>query len=310
MRRIIAAAPIFALACLAMPAAAQEGFRIAGYLPDYRVAGFDLANARSLTDLILFSAQVTPEGKLDLGGLKDAPWDELRRFKTRERVRLILCVGGWERSAGFAAVATSDEKRAAFVREAVATCLERRLDGLDLDWEHPKDAAEQGGYARLLADLRAAFAPHGLVLSVTMAAWQQIPPEGFAAADWVQVMSYDNKGKHSTPEQAAADVKSLLDRKVSPGKIVLGVPFYGRQISGPEKTLTYAEILAKHRPAPGADEAGGVYYNGPETISRKTRDALRAKLGGVMIWEIGQDAPGDRSLLRTIRTTVDRGPAR
>ncbi|MGL4549659.1 MAG: glycosyl hydrolase family 18 protein [Gemmataceae bacterium] len=129
-------------------------FRVVGYLPDYRAAAFDPAAVAGLTDLIVFSAQPTEAGGPDLGRLRRVPWDRLRAFKTRQRVRLVLCVGGWERSGQFAAA--SAEKRKAFADAAVRACLDHRLDGVDLDWEHPKDAAEQGGYAKLLADTAAA----------------------------------------------------------------------------------------------------------------------------------------------------------
>ncbi len=38
---------------------------------------------------------------------------------------------------------------------------------------------------------------------------------------------------------------------------------------------------------------------------RKTEFALKSKLGGVMVWELGQDAAGDQSLLKVIRDVTD-----
>lgn len=283
-------------------------FRIVGYLPAYRANRFDEAAARQLTDLVLFSVEPTASGELDLSSLKGMPWAKLRAFKTRERVRLLLCVGGWGHSDGFAAVVASPEKRKAFAQSAVRVCLAERLDGLDLDWEHPKDTAEQSGYGLLLADLREAFRPHGLQVSVTMAAWQQLPAQAYAAADWVQVMAYDHPGRHSTAENAQADVTTLTGRGVPSEKIILGLPFYGRHTERRNETLTYGEIVTRYQPRPEVDEVEGLYFNGPITIRSKTQYALRNRLGGVMIWEIGQDAPGDQSLLRPIREMLSRRP--
>jgi len=168
---------------------ATAEFRVAGYLPDYRVAQFDLQASAGLTDLILFSAEPTAAGGLDLGRLKNVPWVKFREFKTKHRVRLILCVGGWERSAQFAAVARTPENRRPFAKAAVRVCLDERLDGIDIDWEHPQNAAEQENYGQLLTELRTVFQPHGLVLSVTVAAWQKLPAETFKAVDWIQVMA-------------------------------------------------------------------------------------------------------------------------
>jgi GH18 family chitinase len=288
----------------AAPTAASA--RIVGYLPDYRLSEFDPQSARALTDLIVFSATPSPDAGLDLSRLKKAPWDKFRQFKTRERVRLILCVGGWERSKHFAEIAASAEKRQKFVAAAVKICLDERLDGLDLDWEHPKNAAEQDGYGLLLADLHAAFQPHGLVLSVTIAGWQKLSPAAIAAADWVNVMAYDQRGKHSTFEGAQSDAKKLLDMGVPPAKLTLGLPFYGRNVTKPDQTATYREILARHKPTADADEIDGIYFNGPATIRKKTEWAIQSKLAGVMVWELGQDAPGEQSLLKVIRDTVDQ----
>jgi GH18 family chitinase len=288
------------------PMAPPTTFRVVGYLPEYRAGDFDPGAARGLTDLIVFSAEPTADGGLECSRLANLPWASLRAFKTRERVRLILCVGGWERSAHFPIVARSPDKRKTFADAAVRTCLEQRLDGIDLDWEHPKDEVEQDSYGKLLTELGRAFEPHGLVLSVTLAAWQKLPKAAYGAADRIQIMAYDHQGRHATLESAKADVKTLLDAGVPATKIVLGVPFYGRQVTEPRRALTYREIVTRHNLNPDVDEIDGVYFNGPDTIRRKTEFALDTGLGGVMVWELGQDAPGDRSLLGVIRAVVDR----
>ncbi|WP_254513921.1 glycoside hydrolase family 18 protein [Anatilimnocola floriformis] len=303
--------PILVLGLLAWELPAQEqprpdapGFRVAAYLPEYRAADFEPRLARLLTDLILFSVEPTETGEIQISRLKKFPLDQLRAWKTKERVRLILSIGGWERSKHFAVVATSPEKRQTFVKEVVKLCLDERLDGIDLDWEHPRDAAEQEGYAALLTELRAAFQPHGLLLSVTIAGWQKMPKEAFAAVHWVQVMSYDHDGEHATFEAAIADVKAVRDAGAPAEKIVLGVPFYGRDTTRRNRTLTYREIIARHDPKPDVDLIDSIYFNGPATITRKTEYALESRLGGVMAWELGLDVPTERSLLRAIDAAV------
>jgi GH18 family chitinase len=294
----------------AEPATEAPAFRIAGYLPEYRAADLDLSAARDLTDLILFSADPSATGQLDLSRLKHLPWAKLRAFKTRRRVRLILCVGGWERSNHFPAVVASDPNRQEFVNSAVQVCLDRRLDGVDLDWEHPRTEAEERGYGKLLADLRKAFAPQGLILSVTIAAWQRLPREAFDHVDWVNLMAYDHPGRHSTFEAAQADVQQILRAGAPARKIALGLPFYGRDTTRRQRTLSYREIVAQHHPRPEIDEVGDIYFNGPTTIRRKTEYAIEAGLAGIMIWELGQDAPGEQALLTVIRSARDRSQRR
>lgn len=284
--------------------AEATGFRVAGYLPEYRASEFEPKLAKLLTDLIIFSVEPTEAGGVNRSRLSKFSLDKLREWKTKERVRLILCIGGWERSKHFATVATTAEKRQRFVNEVVKLCLDERLDGVDLDWEHPKGEAEQVGYGQLLSDLRAAFQPHGLLLSVTMAGWQKIPKEAFAAVHWVQLMSYDHDGEHATFDAAVADVKAIKDAGAPAEKIVLGVPFYGRDVARRNRTMTYREIVARHEPKPDVDLIDNLYFNGVDMIRRKTEYALESKLGGVMAWELGLDVPTDRSLLRAIDVAV------
>jgi chitinase len=284
------------------PSSGLKSGRIVGYLPDYRLESFDESTAILLTDLIVFSAEVDAYGRLDTRRLPPKQITRLKQIKQRSRISLILCVGGWDRSRGFAAVSASDSARARFVQEATRFCLEQRFDGIDLDWEHPANLAEQQGYARLISELKAAFREHALTVSVTMAAWQELPAEAFQVVDAIQVMAYDHDGQHSTLEGARRDLQKLVDRGAPPEKLLLGLPFYGRGIADRQQVLTYAEIVQKHQPKPEVDEVAGLYFNGPRTIEKKLELARELKLAGVMVWEVGQDAPGNASLLKWIHS--------
>lgn len=283
---------------------APATFRVVGYLPDYRLDSYDLADAIGVTDLVAFSAEPTELGEIDFTRLEKAPWAQLRDFKTRNRIRLILGVGGWERSSGFASAASSAERRGRFADAAIRLCLEMRLDGLDLDWEHPTNNDEAENYALLLAAVKKAFVPHGLQLSVTMAAWQHLDKRAFEAVDTVQVMAYDHDDRHSTFENAKKDCDKLIAAGVRPEKLVLGLPFYGRHRTDRSKLRTFKEIAAAGKIDPNLDEIGDIYFNGPATIRRKTRYAIDSKFAGVMFWELGHDASGDKSLLSAIRREV------
>lgn len=280
--------------------ASEPIFRVAVYVPDYRMASFDPLATRGVTDLILFSASLKPDGQIDLSRLSKTPWAKLKQLKEERKTRLILAIGGWERSQHFAEIASSKERRRAFVKSALNLCEKYQLDGFDLDWEHPKDSKEGENYASLLRDLHEALAPKKRSIAITMAAWQPLPKTAFEAVNWVQIMAYDHEGRHATMESAKDDVKTLIDRGAPAEKIVLGLPFYGRGISRRNETATYAQIVSRSHPEPDVDEFDGLYFNGPKTIRRKTRFARESHLAGVMVWEIGQDAPGEDSLLKVI----------
>ena len=264
---------------------------------------YDLERATSLTDLTIFSAEPTVDGTLNLTRLQNCPWPALLKFKTTHRVRLILAIGGWERSEHFAIVASSTDLRRRFVDEVFALCHSMRLDGVDLDWEHPEGDEQARSYALLLNDLRTAFNPRGLLLTVTVAAWQKLTPEAVNAVDFVQVMAYDHDLQHSTFDGARKDVERLQAANIPSGKIILGLPLYGRHIKTRDAT-TYSDIMSKFRPDPNVNEVQGVYFNGSDLIRRKTQYAMESGLGGVMIWELAQDATGEKSLHGVVQETL------
>ena len=53
------------------------------------------------------------------------------------------------------------------------------------------------------------------------------------------------------------------------------------------------------------NEVDGIYFNSPNMIEQKTKLVLARKLGGIMIWELGQDAVGESKLLPVIRKVAD-----
>ena len=292
---------------------AASAFRVVAYLPDYRVATLNPAGLRYVTDLIFFSLEPTPSGELDSTRLTPAVAAALQTIRLRHdlnrpAMRLWVTVGGWERSASFAPMAVDAGKRRRFAQALTQLCLRRQLAGVDFDWEHPAGPAEEAGYAALLLETHRAFAPHHFKLSVTVAAWQKLAPQAVAAVDFVNLMSYDHPGRHSTLAQAELDVAGFMRQGIPAEKICLGIPFYGRGIADPAVTQTYADLWAHDHPAPEVDEVHGLSFNGPGTVRRKTRYARASHLAGVMVWEAGQDAPGKNSLLLSIHQAVKMAP--
>lgn len=280
------------------PVPSSREFAIVGYLPDYRA--LDPVWGRYVTDIVYFSASLRASGELDTSKLDTQTLAALREMGATYGTRIFLAIGGWERSQNFAIVATDPKLRKRVVQVITAYCLENGLDGVDFDWEFPENATERAGYVALLAEVHHAFATHHLRVSVALAAWQDLGDDLYAAVDRIHVMAYDHEGRHSTFEQATGDIQAFIERGAPPGKLLLGVPFYGRDVNDFSIALTYAEIVQRHHPAPDVDEVSDVYFNGIATIQRKTRYALEQQLGGVMIWELGQDTANDISLLRAI----------
>ncbi|WP_437185943.1 glycoside hydrolase family 18 protein [Planctomicrobium sp. SH668] len=316
MKHFLSPMPLAALAAIlfvavqfpiirAEAAATTPEFRVIGYLPDYRFKQFDAKHAAPLTDLILFAAEPNAEGELDMSKIAQAPWEKLWTYRQEFNTRLILCVGGWGKSDYFSKAVASIESRKLFATSILSEMEKYKLDGLDLDWEYPESKAEWERYIKLLQELKGEFSKKNYTLSLTISPWKELPIEAWKTVDRVQLMCYDYGQRHSTVKHAESDVQSFVKKGIPPEKIVLGIPFYGRNIDD-RKAMPYSRVVDQFQPAPEVDEVNNIFFNGPQTVAKKTRLALDAGIGGVMIWEIGQDMMNEHSLINTISRTVSR----
>jgi chitinase len=275
------------------------------------------------------------------------------------QLRILVSVGGWTGSGGFSDMALTAEGRRRFV-ESVAEFLRRHdLDGLDVDWEYPglpgngntHRPEDKADFTALMADLRAGLdtegAAHGRRYLLTFAAGafpdflaQTEMAKVQSSVDFVNLMTYDFReagadpeaGHHANlythpadPKQLSADraVRDFLAAGAPPGKLVLGVPFYGRawgdvQKKGrglyrPAKPLaeridtSYAGLLALEgqkgwtRAWDGVSQAPFLWnasrrifisYEDPRSLRLKSRYVRDRHLGGVMFWEYFADRTG------------------
>jgi hypothetical protein len=73
-----------------------------------------------------------------------------------------------------------------------------------------------------------------------------------------------------------------------------------------KQDFDFKNIVQQYPGAENADEvADTVYYNGFPSIIKKTKYALQ-NTSGIMIWELTEDASGDKSLLSLIYNTVNK----
>lgn len=292
------------LGCMSQQAhATTPRFRVVGYLPTYQFSKLNLQSAGKLTDLVLFAAAPDEDGTIQLGKVANAPFDQLNTLKTDYKTRLILSVAGYGSSSHFPKAVSTAESRDRFVQSTLKHLHERKLDGVDLDWEYPRTMEDWDRFLLLLKALREELSPEKKTVSVTIAPARDIPRDLATHVDTVQLMSYDYGGKHSTPQQAELDIDNHLRKGIPRKKLILGIPFYGRHLKS-WKATTYSSLVARHNPPEDADVVSEIYFNGPATVRRKTRHAMEMKIAGVMVWEIGQDVQDERSLLKAISETV------
>lgn len=290
---------VIGLLLFANPGRAQAApqQKLIGYLPEYRLDGFEIERLSGLTDLVFFSVTLPANGELSRDLISPAHSSQLATIRKRFRGRMLVTVGGWNRSAGFPKMTATKAHRSVLIQKLKEVCRQNKFGGIDFDWEHPNGGTELANYADLVRETKAAFRSFGGIVTVAQAAWQDLGREVYMHADRIHLMAYDHAFPQATYAKSKADVERLIGFGCPVSKIALGLPFYGRNRE--RVARTYAEIVARHR-VPESDIADGYACNGPGTIKAKIAFARQRRLAGIMIWEIGQDGRGRKALLPTI----------
>jgi chitinase len=271
---------------------------------------------------------------------------QLRTLKERHpRLKVLWSFGGWTGSGGFTAAARDPD---GFAAACHALLTDPRwsgvFDGIDIDWEYPNacgltcDTSGPDALPRLLAALRARFGPDAVVTAAVPGDVGKLDQADYAAAarsaDWLSAMTYDYFGTGGGPGPTAvhspltaypgiprptatvgSTVDKLLALGVPPGRILLGIGFYGRGWTGVaaptpgtpgtgpapgryQKGLEDYRVLRDRCPPSGT--AGGTAYaacgdewwgyDTPETVRAKMEYARSRSLGGAFAWELSGDS--------------------
>ncbi len=223
-------------------------------------------------------------------------------------VKVLISVGGWGWDSQFETVAAKPELRSAFVQNLKAFVDEYQLDGADIDWEYPNAGQSSQNFLALIQELRKAM-PDKLLTTAVVSDGENsagIATESFALFDYVNVMTYDGPD-HGTMKQFEQGLSFWTTRGLPKEKIVMGVPFYSHVKDSSIAGVTYAKLIKADSAAAQVDEfeynGGTQIYNGIPTIQAKTKVAMQ-QAGGMMFWNLDDDAQGDLSLVNAIYQTV------
>jgi GH18 family chitinase len=115
----------------------RTDFVVSAYLPEWRYSGVDWSLvSQGVSHLILFSVEILPSGSI--GALDRIPspqnLQEARSAALKNGCRIMLCVGGNGRSAGYPIMVASKELRARFLKDLLALLDRLELHGVDYNW--------------------------------------------------------------------------------------------------------------------------------------------------------------------------------
>ncbi|HEV7595791.1 MAG TPA: glycoside hydrolase family 18 protein [Gemmatimonadaceae bacterium] len=327
--------------------------------------------ARDLTHIFYAFGDVRSDGQAGIAN-QGTNFDELARLKAlNPHLKVAISIGGWTGSGRFSDVALTDSSRRLFARSAIDLFIRQQpgvFDGIDIDWEFPvagglagniERPADRANFTLLLAELRGLLDAEGVQdhrhYELTIAASARpleianleiarIAP----LLDFINVMTYDyHSGPGTTnfnaPLYAAkgdptpglnvdASIRAFVDAGVAPGKLLVGVPFYGhgygdvpsvndglfqqgngtpigwKETGGDWRVLAQTRLRDPHyvRHWESSAQVPWLYdsttrtwvsYDDPQSVAAKARYVREHHLGGVVIWELGGD---DGALMRAI----------
>ncbi len=293
-----------------------NNFRIIGYLPTYRFGNFEQLEVEKLTHLNLAFAQATYDGRLSLNG-------NFRNIVTRSKEKnpdlkvLVSLAGGGISSQVFANWKRNmtGDRKSDFIHQIILFIRNNNFDGVDVDLEWSNVTKEYPGFVAELSD---SVRHHGYEISAAFPAmklYSVIDKACLQNFDYINIMAYDNSGpwqpkvvrQHSSYELAENSIDFWSEICQLPKeKIILGMPCYGWEFGKSVRSKTFSSLVDKNKELAFLDNTGKTYYNSIPNIIEKTKLA-KERCGGVMLWEIGQDAmgeQGDYSLLHFVYCTA------
>lgn len=185
--------------------------------------------------------------------------------KENRNLKVLLSIGGWTYSPSFIPAAATEEGRQLFASSAVKLMADWGFDGLDVDWEFPKDEVQANNYVLLLEACRKELDEYaegnGLDYHFEITIATSAGPDTYGIMDlegmdpfvdaW-HLMAYDyalsteptsghqaalfadKTDSEATKFNTAEAVAGYLARGIPAHKIALGIPLYGRSFMATE----------------------------------------------------------------------------
>lgn len=295
------------LAAISVHAQNSNKIRVVGYIPDRSVAKMTEDVFDHINDAIYFGVKVDDDGNINRKDI-DKDLNYLLKLKGDRSVNMSICFGGWGASDFFIEMTADSESRANFCRQTLELCRQYQLKGVDIDWEFPKNKAQKEGFRLLIKDLNAVLNPEGIDITVAVGFWNKQARLTASVEPYisgVNLMLYDNfsplKGQASYT-LVKRTIKRFIRKGIPAEKLFAGVPFYGRHRWWWKKDMSYNAVEGHSDAISPKGVYNGYFFDVPKTLDSKMELIREMNLGGIMIWELGQDVDINhpKSLLRYI----------
>lgn len=267
-----------------------------------------------ITDIACFSAKVDGDGHLKGGHLRPP---SLPGAHPGARYHLVVTIP-W--NSTLAHIYLNPELP--FRSRIIADLVERSkpFDGVQIDFESV-NKADGTAYLNFLAAVKKALPKHKLFSVAVMARWaghkQKNPNDAFdypfigMIADRVIIMAYDEHYSGGGPGPIASlqwceKIYTYALKTIDPGKLVMGIPLYGRGWQTPSLAKAYKnrevveELLEKGIQSTWDAKTGGsysytetvtvnVHYETMKSLETKMQLYAQRPIRGVAFWRIGQE---------------------
>ncbi|KFY60078.1 hypothetical protein V497_03885 [Pseudogymnoascus sp. VKM F-4516 (FW-969)] len=209
------------------------------------------AYAHVNADGFVFLSDELADGTMEVDGVNGCLGSFMVLKKQHPHLKVLLSIGGADSSQSFRILSETAARRDNFAKSANLLVREARLDGIDIDWQHPDDAQQGSNFLSLLATVRLYLPSEDFMVVVPLPtnswALQHIDlPKIEEYVDLVNLTAYDfsgpwrpTAGHHAQLYRAqegensgSAAVEHILATGFPAKKILLGIPVYGRSFIG------------------------------------------------------------------------------
>ncbi|MBL3658400.1 glycoside hydrolase family 18 protein [Fulvivirga sediminis] len=312
---------------------------VVGYYPSYRN---NEVQWDKITHFIYAHIYPKNDGTLDLSDMAKLS-DYVEEAKANN-VKILVSLGGAGEYPGrnervFTNVILNKNKRTKLIKNIVSFVSNNKLDGIDIYYNEfigggeAVDNSESNQLLPFYRELRNALPSANIITTSVTGSYgwaayhyRDIADRMSNIFNLISVMAFDNLGTYeNSPLGHPATVKDMenalnryLEFGVPKNKIVVGIPFYGRDFlnkaGGLAETITYADIIKRYSPSEVELDIGNIkrdghniFFDSRNIISQKVNYLRKNDFKGITLWELGQDSPDSNwSLLQDIPSQFEK----